>query len=196
MNRFLLVATAVSAMLMFVYSASPSRAAPIGDVALGSDYFQTTSTVIDFGPPIGPVNLTGNPIGPANTDTIIQRQADAMIGGPTIPIQLTALSLMSSAPVNIGGTFFDVFVTLDPANLDKDTGTMSVTGTLTGGTFDAFLTAYITAQFKTTGSEQTVQEAVSLNFSKVAWTYTAQPNNVLVGGFDCDPTATLLCSLA
>ena len=46
---------------------------------------------------------------------------------------------------------------------------MSVTGTLTGGTFDDFLTAYIIAQFRTTGSQQTVQEAVSLNFTKIEY---------------------------
>ena len=30
-----------------------------------------------------------------------------------------------AGPVNIGGIFFEVSVTLDPANLSKDTGTLS-----------------------------------------------------------------------
>ena len=93
--------------------------------------------------------------------------------------------------------FFDLFVTLDPANLDKDTGTMSVTGTLTGGTFDDFLTAYIIAQFRTTGSQQTVQEAVSLNFTKIEYRNISLVNdNVQQVGFDSDPPSILSCSLA
>ena len=93
--------------------------------------------------------------------------------------------------------FFDLFVTLDPANLDKDTGTMSVTGTLTGGTFDDFLTAYIIAQFRTTGSQQTVQEAVSLNFTKVEYRNISLVNdNVQQVGFDSDPPSILSYSLA
>jgi len=72
--------------VLSVQSVSPSIAATtIGQVALGTDYFQTTFTVIDFGGSIGSINLTGNPIGPGNnTDTIIQRQADANIGGPQL----------------------------------------------------------------------------------------------------------------
>ena len=194
MNRFLLVATAVSATL--AYSAKPSIAATVGDVALGSNYFQTTSTVIDFGGSIGPITLTGNPIGPGNTDTIIQRQADAIIGGPAIPIQLTALSLRSSAPVNIGGTFSDVFVTLDPANLDEDTGTMSVTGSLSDGTLNAFLSAALIAEYHTSNGEETVRESVSLNFTKVEFKNIGMANGVQEVGFDCDPSPTVSCSLA
>jgi hypothetical protein len=168
-------------------------------IALGSDYFQTNSTIIDFGGSIGPINLIGNPIGPGNTDTIIQRQADAIINGPAIPIQLTALSLKSSAPVNIGGTFFDVFVTLDPASLDSDKGTLSATGTKTGGTIDAIMSATIIAGFHPTGGGQQtdVQEVVSLNFTKVEFKNVSLKDGVQqVVGFDCDPSATSLCSLA
>ena len=172
-------------------------AANADSIALGTDYFQTTSTVIDFGGSIGSINFTGNPIGPGNTDTIIQRQADLIIGGPVIPIQLTALSLKSSAPVNIGGTFFDVFVTLDPASLASDKGTMSATGSKSGGTLDAILSATIIAGFHSTGSQETVQESVSLNFIKVDFKNTAfGSNDVQQVGFDCDPSATVSCSLA
>jgi hypothetical protein len=91
-------------------------------VALGSDYLQTQpGSSFNFGPGIGVVNfmgvpLTGALIPPgyqqslAGTDTIVQRQADADINGNPIPIQLMALSVESTAPVNVGGSFFDVFV--------------------------------------------------------------------------------------
>ena len=63
-----------------------------GTVVLGSDYFHTsTASVFDFGPGIGLVNFMGNPVGPGNTDTIVQRQADATINGGAIPIQVVQL---------------------------------------------------------------------------------------------------------
>ena len=193
------VITAVALSAIHVTYPSIAVATTLGQVALGSDYFQTSSTIIDFGGSIGSINLIGNPIGPGNTDTIIQRQADAIIGGPAIPIQLTALSLMSSAPVNIGGAFFDVFVTLDPASLDSDKGTMSATGALTGGTFDAIITAHILAQFHPSGGGQQtdVQETVSLNFTKVEFKNVALVDDLYQQvGFDCDPSATSTCSIA
>ena len=187
MNRFLPVATAISAMLMSVYSANPSIAAAI-DVALGSDYFQTTSASLTLSG-IGTVNLVGNPIGPGNTDTIIQRQQDAIIGGAPIPIQMTALSLESTAPVNIGGSFFDVFVTLDSSKLSMDTGTLSVTGTLAGGTFTSTFDLFYDARFVpvTTGLQPDVFGSVVLNNAGTAWFPTPSAGQVLVSGLDCDP---------
>src|SRR5207249_914370 len=96
-----------------------------------------------FGDP-PPVNLRGRPLGPGNlppagyptalgnTDTIVQRQANASLpvqdtGTPssaTIPIQMVALSLESVNPLSIGGSFFDVFVHLNPAL--PSTGSMTI----------------------------------------------------------------------
>src|SRR5579863_1083480 len=120
---------ACSLLLLFSHLA---HAGSITDVALGTDYFQTQAgTFFNF---MGQtIPLTGNPIGPGMTDTIIERQSDAVLGGTT-PIQITALSLESVAPVNIGGSFFDIFVTLDPLNLSNDTGALVITGDATGGT--------------------------------------------------------------
>jgi len=125
----------------------------IPTVALGSDYFATLpGTHYNFGGGIGNVNFMGLPIGPFNTDAIIQRRADAPLGGPAIPIQIVALSLKSTAPVNVGGSFFDVFITLDPANLANDTGTMSMAGnTVTGGSFSSALNIFFQAHFQPVG---------------------------------------------
>lgn len=100
-------------------------------VVLGSDYLATASGTYITWPGIGVIDLMGNPIGPGNTDTIVQRTADATINGAAIPIQLTALSLESTAPVE-GST---IYVTLDPDYLSSDTGTISINGTLAGGGF-------------------------------------------------------------
>ena len=58
-------------------------------VALGSSYFATQpGTHFNFGGGVGDVNFLGLPIGPFNTDIIIQRRiVDAVLGGPAIPIR-------------------------------------------------------------------------------------------------------------
>ncbi len=162
------------------------------DVALGSDYFQTgAGTQFDFGPGIGVVNFQGLPnTAHGNTDTIIQRQADATIGGPPIPIQITDLSLQSTAPVNIGGSFFDVFVTLDPAHLSNDTGTLTVMGSAAGGTFDDTLDVFFDAHFAPIGggSATDVFGSIALSQTGASWSPT-DPGTVLVPGLDCDNAA-------
>ncbi len=159
----------------------------VPSVALGSDYFATgAGTFFNFGAGIGTVNFMGLPIGPGSTDTIVQRQADAAIGGAAIPIQITALSLESTAPVNIGGSFFDVFVTLDPAHLALDTGTLSVAGTTTGGTFTSSLDVYFEANFVPTGagSPFDVFSNVSLSNSGAVWSPSPTAGDVIVNGPD------------
>ena len=154
-------------------------------VALGSDYLQTQpGTFFNFGSPIGTVNFMGLPIGPGLTDTIVQRQADAFINVGSIPIQLVALSMESTAPVNVHGSFFDVFVTLDPANLGKDVGMMSIMGTLGGGTFTSFFDVFFDAHFApvSTGQPFDVFDHISLSNGGSAWSPTPPPNAVIVTG--------------
>ena len=152
-------------------------------VVLGTDYLQTSSAVFDF-PVIGLVTMTGVPIGPGNTDTIVQRQADATIGGGQIPIQLMALSLKNTSPVNVGGNFYDVSVTLDPANLGNDTGHATYSGSTAGGTFTSDLNVYFTAMFTPVGagSPFLVPGNVLLTNSGASWLPTPPPGAVIVPG--------------
>jgi hypothetical protein len=157
-----------SVLPLIVLAGISCETAWAGTVALGWDYLQTVPvTSFDFtalsGGAVGVVDFMGIPVGPGNTDTIIQRLADATINAgsaPTgltatqiallpnaIPLQITELSMESTAPVDIAGNFFDVFVTLDPANLANDTGMMSIYGGTTGGTFESYLNVYFEAQF-------------------------------------------------
>jgi hypothetical protein len=153
-------------------------------IALGSDYFQTQAgTFINVGG--FPVPLMGNPVGPGVTDTIIQRQADATLGGAPIPIQLTALSLESVAPVNIGGSFFDVFVTLDPANLSLDTGTMTMSGTPAGGTFSSILDIFYRVRLVPVGGgPPTDSFGNALMLGLDSWAPTPLPGTLLISGVD------------
>jgi hypothetical protein len=150
----------------------PTAIAQSQTVARGSDYLMTQpGSFFDFGPGIGVVDFMGKPIGPGATDTIVQRQADANINGSSITTQLVALSMESTAPVNIGGSFFDVFVTLDPSA--PSTGTISMTGSLSGGTFTSFFDVFFDAAFKPTGGG----------------TPTVVPGNImLTGGGTWSPT--------
>jgi PEP-CTERM motif len=158
-------------------------------VALGSDYFTTQAgTHFNFGGPIGNISFTGLPVGPGSTDTIVQRQADAPIDGSTpIPIQLIALSLQSTAPVNVGGNFFNVFVTLDPSNLANDTGTMTISGNTTGGTFNSSFGVFFDAHFAPVGGGGATFDVFSntiLSQSGAQWSSTPPPNILLVTGVD------------
>jgi hypothetical protein len=157
--------------------------------AFGSDYFSTGSgSHFNFGGGIGDVNFIGLPIGPFKTDTIIQRRADATLGGPAaIPIQIVALSLKSAAPVNVGGSFFDVFITLDPANLANDTGTMSITGnTTSGGVFSSSLNIFFQAHFQpvSTGFAFDVFSQANVSNGSTPWTPIPGSAIVLVNGLD------------
>ena len=154
-------------------------------VALGTDYLQTQpGSNFNFGPGIGVVNFMGLPIGPGNTDTTVQRQSDADINGGSIPIQITALSMESTAPVNVGGSFFDVFVTLDPKNLGNDRGSMSIMGSLAGGTFTSSFNVFFEANFVPVGggSGTPIFNNILLSNGGSAWSPTPPPSAVIVKG--------------
>jgi len=189
---------ALLTVLLILGSSLSASAADIDptvpSVALGSDYFATQpGTHFNFGGGVGNVNFLGLPIGPLNTDIIIQRRiVDAVLGGPAIPIQMVALSLRSAAAVNVGGSFFDVFITLDPANLANDTGTMSIAGnTTTGGTFSSALNVFFQAHFAPTGAGLAFDafNQVSLISSGTAWGPTPPAGAVIVNGPDDGTTA-------
>lgn len=166
-------------------------------VALGSMYFQTlVGTSFNF-PGIGVVNLIGQPIGPGLTDTIVQRNADATIGGGAIPIHITALSLASTAPVNVGGTLFDVFVTLDPRHLADDIGTATVSGTLAGGTFSSSFTEFLDVRITPHGGGTSFDVFFSQILSNLSasWGPTLPPGAVLVLGPDDGSSADLAANL-
>jgi hypothetical protein len=104
-----------------------SGTAQAASVLLGSDYLVTMpGTFFDFG--FGQIPFEGNPIGPAATDTIVQRQADAILPSvgsfDIIPTELVALSLQSVNPVTLGPNTGTLFVTLTPGT--NSTGQMRI----------------------------------------------------------------------
>lgn len=187
----LLVGLAVMALGASVAAQGPC-ANGASCVALGSDYFQTLmGTNFNFGGPIGMVDFMGKPIGPGATDTIVQRQADAVINGNAIPIQLVALSLASTAPVDIMGSFFDVFITLNPDI--ASTGQMMIMGSLAGGTFSSSFNVAFDAHFVPVGVGQPfdIFNEITLSNSGSPWSPTPPPGSLIVSGPFGDQSANM-----
>ncbi len=166
-----------------------ANAASIGR---GSDYLQTPTGFSFFNfPGIGAVNLQGLPVGPGNTDTIIQRKADCILPGVgsscTIPIELTLLSMESVNPVNIGGSFFDVDVSLTPAT--QSTGTMTINHDFPDnntpapeGTFTSDFTVFFDALFTPIGGGAgfTISDSIRLINNGAEWSHEPPPGTLLV----------------
>lgn len=146
----------------------------------GFDLFETQlGTFVNLGPRVI-VDLMGKPIDPANlgsTDTIVERLQGIAAPPGTIPIEIVALSLVSVAPVNIGGSFFDVFVVLDPG--PQLLGSMTVRHQFAnGGTFDATLPVRARLTFTEVGNPvNTFTRTVEKLFftTNAAWSHDPPP---------------------
>lgn len=127
-------------------------------VPAGPDMFATQPGTFFNLPAIGQVNFLGVPDA-QGADTIIQRLAainvpDVIGATETVPLKMTMLDLKSTAPVNIGGSFFDVLVTLNPGI--ASTGTLDLTQTVNGegipeGTFTTSLDVNFILTFEQNG---------------------------------------------
>jgi len=159
------------------------QAARAGTVVAGTDYFQTGAGTADTFPGIGLIHFKGVPISPSLgvTDTIVERLNDVQLDGTT-RLLMTALSLESVAPVMVGGSFFDVFVTLDPNNVS--TGDMLIMGTTAGGTFNSTLNVFFDAHFQptspTNGQPFDIFNMLTLTTTGGTWSPTPPHGALLV----------------
>jgi hypothetical protein len=155
------VSLAVAICLCPAVSRGATVPAETDIVPAGPDMFVTQpGTFFDI-PGVGAVNFLGVP-NAQGADTIIQRLAainvtdvpDAVGSTEMVPLKMTLLDLKSTAPVNIGGSFFDVFVTLNP-NI-ASTGTLDLTQTVNGegipeGTFTTSIDVNFILSFERDG---------------------------------------------
>lgn len=168
-----------------------------GPIGPGFDLFNTPPFLSSF---LG-FELMGGPIGPGNTDTIVQRLGELPDGGTgTIPIELVALSLQSVNPVQLGDSFFDVFVTINqlglpglpqPDLLRPSQGVITVMShDVDGGTFDSFFDVFTDLIFTKPGGDpndphQVVDhralQALHLENTGADWSHTPPP------GYPIDP---------
>jgi hypothetical protein len=145
------------------------------EVLAGDDLIRTLpETNFNFGPGIGFVDFTGNPLDPnlyGVADTIIRRYDDTNFPAfgtnpwdgdqtpgtaTTIDIELVALSLRSIEPVFVPGpdSFFDVFVTLDSELSSPGSMTLRHEWNDDGlfqGTFDSTFSIFADALFVPVG---------------------------------------------
>jgi hypothetical protein len=160
-------------------------------VALGTDYLSTGTNTYFALPGYPTVQFKGDPLaGLGTTDTVVEREENANLAtGPnTIPIQVTKLSLESTAPVTIGGTACNLFVGLDPANLAKDIGQMTIIGgpPFTSGTFDSTFTLFWEVKFKPVVAGQICPKPITGNCqfgqNGAPWQSKPLPSEFLVKG--------------
>jgi hypothetical protein len=146
----------------------------------------------DFGPGIGLVLMRGRPIGPGDASFIWQFQTGGTLSGPgsstSIPFVVTALSSENRAPVNIGGTPFDVVFRLDSQT--TSVGILTITqnsandfGPLPEGTFSHTLELFFTADFTPVGGGPgafRITSSVDLSSREPgAWSFDPEPNFVV-----------------
>jgi hypothetical protein len=180
-------------------SANLAWATPIGT---GLDEFHTLPGTFAIMPGVGRIDLMSRPLDPnrGDTDTIVQRLdplPNLDVGGEgTTRIQITALSLESVSPVNIGGSFFDVFVSLDPA-VTQEEGLMTVRHeNPDGGTFDAILPVDALLTFTEVGnpsntSNQPFPHHIELTSGPGTWSHTPPPLYPIGIGGGFHPTGIL-----
>ena len=158
-------------------------------VLLGSDYFETIQPT--FFTPLGGLNpLTGLPIGPGTTDTIVQRQADCSLSlgtlgsNCTIPIEMVALSLISTVNplVRIRETPGSI------AGISRSSGQMTITsdGSGMGGTFDSFFDVFFDLSFD--GGVSFIPQGFK-KFSSTNTLWTTVESGLLVDGLMGDQAA-------
>jgi hypothetical protein len=108
--------------VLLTFGIAPTVSAQAQDITIpaGTDFLYSQPGTVATLPGIGRIPLVGNPVLPGGTDTEVDRlgDADATTGAP-ISTQLLNLNLMGTGP------FSGVSVTLDPAHLADDLGTMS-----------------------------------------------------------------------
>jgi hypothetical protein len=178
-------------LVVLVLLASLATAAAQDYVALGTDYFQTipgsgqSGTYFNFGgmDGLGFVDFLGVPMGPGNTDTEVERMGNAQINGGPVEIQLEALSLESTAPVDIGGYLYNMFIGLNPA--DQSLGQITIMGTTYGGTFTSTLNVYFEASFAPINGGPPVNpftNEVTLTNTGANWSSTPTSADLLVVG--------------
>ncbi len=171
-----------------LYAGIPAQAAPIF-VEQGSTYLRTQPGQLVTGGVFGGAFFDPTPIA-HGANVVITRTEDIEINGAPGVIKLTGIAMHSRAPVLFGGSFFDVFVDLDPAHLADDVGTLTITGDLTGGaateTFTYFARfSLVDAVTHASGPTQVIK-IDSVSAAPFSWSPNPTPGAVIVIGPDPD----------
>lgn len=86
----------------------------------------------------GRIYFKGNPASGAQYDTNIRRNNNVTLPSGTTSLIVQELHLKSTAPISVGGKSCDVFV--EPSSTTPSTGSMTISGDASGGSFSSTLT--------------------------------------------------------
>lgn len=178
-----------SFMFCLAMAAAAAYAGPV--LLAGSDYLHTAA-----GTSFGGVAFTGVPIGPGNTDTIVRRNADGLFpagvgSSATVPIELVALTLVSTAPTNFGLGVGFYYLTLQsarggPASLGSmNVSYLSADDGLPGtpeGTFNSFFDVFFDLRFASENGPIALSDDLVLGNQGASWDTTPTPGTVTVPG--------------
>jgi hypothetical protein len=137
--------------LMVVLTFFTGISATAQTVNAGNDYWSTDSSDtyddVNFpantvypGAPAwsGRIYFKGNPTSGAQYDTNIRRNNNVTLPSGTTSLTVQELHLKSTAPISVGGKSCDVFV--ETSSTSPSTGSMTISGDASGGTFSSTLT--------------------------------------------------------
>ena len=208
MRKLYLISTCAAALLGTI-----PLAAKAAVVVEGTDYFQTIAVdpigvkgTYDTIPGLGLVLFKGVAFGPGATDTIVRRTADITINAPT---SVTPNLLLTGLQLESTNLATPIFVSLDPTKLASDTGTMTINGSVAGGTLTSSLDVFFdvctalgvsgvgcgSGSLITTGSLDPSTSGPLVS-QPSAWLPTPPPGAVLVTGLVGNPAANFHTNLA
>jgi hypothetical protein len=173
-----------------VVAASLIGTAQAGVVLLGSDYLETLP-----GTTFGGAPFAGVPIGPGNTDTIVQRLNDANLpslgSSTTIPTQMVELRLVTTVPVNFGLGVGFYYMTLQSVRGGPSTvGSMTITWNSADdhapntpeGTFNSFFDVFFDIRFGALNGPIALSDDLILSQSGSFWDADPPAGKVIVNG--------------
>ncbi len=183
-------ASAFSILLILCASSSQANQ----QVLPGYDLFETEAgTYYDFegyvgmgvmqfeGVPLGSFDFGSGPQPTGDADTIVRRLDTATVASATIDIEIVALSLVSTDPIDIGNGPEHILIDL---NFDAGGSQMTINGLASEGdphgTFDSSLNFFFDVMGTTTGYIGTIPTTITQ--TGTGWRHEANPGEPLLTG--------------
>jgi len=154
----------------------------------------TNFSGVDFqGVPLGTFDFGAGPVNVGDTDTIIQRLADATVAtaglSATVAAQINALQLMSTAPTDFGLGADFYYITLQSVRGGPTTsGTITITFDPAStpsnqfGTFSSFFDVFFDIRKGSLNGPIALSSELTLTSAGNAWTHVAPTGAILIDG--------------
>ena len=159
-----------------------------GTILAGTQYQQSLFGQFDLGTGLGIVPTTGRPFGPGNTSVEILRLADTTTSPNTptaVPVRMVAISIQSTAPVEVNGSPYDVFIHLTPNTVSLGTEVIYQSGAGSDpfqGWFFLDTQPYVTVDFTPVGTGQAFSQ--NLHFTATSdlgrWRHAPHAGELIV----------------